>query len=44
LLQWFDESGVPVIELHATPDRESLYRSLGFGEKGAAALRRLAFA
>jgi ribosomal protein S18 acetylase RimI-like enzyme len=35
LLQWFDERGVPVIELHATPDGESLYRSLGFGEKGS---------
>jgi ribosomal protein S18 acetylase RimI-like enzyme len=44
LLQWFDERGVPVIELHATPDGESLYRSLGFGEKGAVALRRLVFA
>jgi ribosomal protein S18 acetylase RimI-like enzyme len=44
LLQWFDERGVPVIELHATTDGEPLYRSLGFGEQGAVALRRRAFA
>jgi ribosomal protein S18 acetylase RimI-like enzyme len=40
LLQWFDERRVPVIELHATPDGEPLYRSLGFGEESAIAMRR----
>jgi ribosomal protein S18 acetylase RimI-like enzyme len=40
LLQWFDERRVPVIELHATPEGEPLYRSLGFGQDGAVALRR----
>lgn len=40
LLQWFDERRVPIIELHATPDGEPLYRSLGFGEEGGVALRR----
>jgi ribosomal protein S18 acetylase RimI-like enzyme len=42
LVQWFDERRVPVIELHATPDGEPLYRSLGFGEDNAVALRRRA--
>jgi ribosomal protein S18 acetylase RimI-like enzyme len=42
LLQWFDERRVPVIELHATPDGEPLYRSLGFGEESGVALRRRA--
>jgi ribosomal protein S18 acetylase RimI-like enzyme len=40
LLQWFDERGVTVIELHATPEGEPLYRALGFGDEGAVALRR----
>jgi len=41
LLEWLDARGVGVVELHATPMGESLYRSLGFWEgAGAAALRR----
>jgi hypothetical protein len=43
LLQWFDQRRVPVVELHATPDGEPLYRSLGFGEEGGVALRRRAW-
>jgi ribosomal protein S18 acetylase RimI-like enzyme len=31
LLAWLAEQGVAVVELHATPDGETLYRSLGFG-------------
>jgi ribosomal protein S18 acetylase RimI-like enzyme len=42
LLQWFEGRGVPVVELHATPEGEPLYRALGFGEEGAVALRRRA--
>jgi GNAT superfamily N-acetyltransferase len=40
LLDWFDERGVPVLELHATADGEPLYRELGFDDKGPIALRR----
>jgi ribosomal protein S18 acetylase RimI-like enzyme len=40
LLDWYDRSGVPVVELHATADGEALYRSLGFSQEGAVALRR----
>jgi GNAT superfamily N-acetyltransferase len=40
LLQWFDEQEVPVVELHATPDGEPLYRDLGFSDQGPVALRR----
>ena len=40
LLDWYDRSDVPVVELHATADGEPLYRSLGFSQDGAVALRR----
>ena len=40
LLEWYDRSGVGVVELHATPVAESLYRSLGFDDSGPVALRR----
>ena len=43
LLAWFEATGVPNVELHATADGEALYRSLGFGESGGRALRRLAW-
>lgn len=40
LVDWYDEHDVRVIELHATPQGEPLYRELGFGDEGPAALRR----
>jgi predicted acetyltransferase len=40
LLSWYDDRGVGVVELHATPDGEPVYRRLGFGENGGVALRR----
>jgi GNAT superfamily N-acetyltransferase len=40
LVSWYEEQGVPAIELHATPMAESLYRSLGFSDSGPRALRR----
>lgn len=40
LLDWYDRSDVPVVELHATADGEPLYRSLGFAQDGGVALRR----
>jgi GNAT superfamily N-acetyltransferase len=40
LLGWFDANGVDVVELHATPYGEALYRSLGFDDRGPVALRR----
>jgi GNAT superfamily N-acetyltransferase len=42
LLDWFDGEGVVVVELHATPAGEPLYRDLGFSEGGPVALRRIA--
>jgi GNAT superfamily N-acetyltransferase len=41
LLSWYKTNGVGNVELHATPNGEPLYRSLGFDENGARALRRL---
>ncbi|GAA3034372.1 hypothetical protein GCM10020000_09600 [Streptomyces olivoverticillatus] len=32
LLDWFADQGVTRVDLHATPDAEHLYRSLGFAE------------
>jgi GNAT superfamily N-acetyltransferase len=40
LLAWYADNRVPVVELHATPDAEPLYRDLGFDDQGAIALRR----
>jgi GNAT superfamily N-acetyltransferase len=42
LLDWFDGEGVGVVELHATPAGEPLYRDLGFSDGGLVALRRIA--
>ncbi|WP_372411187.1 GNAT family N-acetyltransferase [Streptomyces luteireticuli] len=36
LLDWFAASGVTRVDLHATPDAERLYRSLGFTEHSTA--------
>jgi hypothetical protein len=40
LLEWFDDRGVPAIELHSTQVAEELYLSLGFSDNGPRALRR----
>ena len=40
-LSWLDEMGAEVVDLHATPDAERLYRSLGFSEARSLALRRV---
>ncbi|MGK5728153.1 GNAT family N-acetyltransferase [Streptomyces sp. URMC 124] len=36
LLDWFAGQGVTRVDLHATPDAERLYRSLGFAEHSLA--------
>ncbi|MEU9796109.1 GNAT family N-acetyltransferase [Streptomyces sparsogenes] len=36
LLDWFAGQGVTRVDLHATPDAEHLYRSLGFAEHSRA--------
>lgn len=36
LLDWFAAQGVTRVDLHATPDAEQLYRSLGFHEHSTA--------
>lgn len=40
-LSWLDEMGAEIVDLHATPDAERLYRSLGFSEARSSALRRV---
>lgn len=40
-LSWLQEMGAEVVDLHATPDAERLYRSLGFSEARSLALRRV---
>lgn len=40
LLEWYEQAGVPVVELHATAAGEPLYRSLGFTDVGPVAMRR----
>ena len=40
-LGWLSEKGAEVVDLHATPDAERLYRSLGFSEASSVALRRV---
>ena len=37
-LEWMREAGVGTVDLHASPDGEPLYRSLGFTEPGQPAL------
>lgn len=32
LLQWFDDRGLRRVDLHASPDGQALYRSLGFDD------------
>jgi GNAT superfamily N-acetyltransferase len=39
LLDWYERMDVPSVELHATPEGEGLYRSLGFDEGANPALR-----
>ena len=38
LLAWLRSTGITTVDLHATPDGESLYRSLGFAEPTEPAL------
>jgi ribosomal protein S18 acetylase RimI-like enzyme len=38
LVEWMRAADVPVVDLHATPDGEPLYRSLGFTDPRAPAL------
>jgi GNAT superfamily N-acetyltransferase len=40
-LAWLSERGAETVDLHATPDAEPLYRSLGFTEPRSEALRLL---
>ena len=40
LLQWCEDEGAGVVELHATEAGEPLYRDLGFTDGGPVALRR----
>lgn len=40
-LEWLSKMGAEVVDLHATPDAESLYRSLGFSEAPSLALRQI---
>jgi GNAT superfamily N-acetyltransferase len=40
-LAWLSERGAETVDLHATPEAEPLYRSLGFTEPRSAALRWL---
>ncbi|WP_165759551.1 GNAT family N-acetyltransferase [Rathayibacter oskolensis] len=40
-LHWFDLTGCEVVDLHATPDSERIYRALGFEPPASSALRRL---
>lgn len=42
-LSWLSEMGAEVVDLHATPDAERLYRSLGFSEAQSLALRRVIY-
>jgi GNAT superfamily N-acetyltransferase len=39
LLDWFRDHGVPLVDLRATPEAESLYRSLGFTDVDTPLLR-----
>ena len=41
LLDWFAAQGVTRVDLHATPEAEHLYRSLGFAEHSTALSRDL---
>jgi ribosomal protein S18 acetylase RimI-like enzyme len=41
LMDWYGAKQVHVVELHATPLGEPLYRSLGFTVEGAVAMRQI---
>lgn len=41
ILEWLEARGVRNVELHATPDGEPLYRSLGFTDPFSPELRRI---
>ena len=43
ILGWLEERGVVNVELHATRDGETLYRSFGFGDPFSPELRRVGF-
>lgn len=40
-LRWLDAAGCEVVDLHATPDSERIYRALGFDPPASLAMRRL---
>lgn len=40
-LRWLDVAGCEVVDLHATPDSERIYRALGFDPPASLAMRRL---
>lgn len=40
IIAWLEARGVHNVELHATPEGEPLYRSLGFGDPPSPELRR----
>lgn len=39
LMEWFEEQGVPRVELQTTPDAFALYRKFGFAELSTPAMR-----
>lgn len=43
VLDWLQAAEAEVVDLHATPHSEELYRSLGFAEPASLAMRRLLY-
>lgn len=41
VLDWLRDAGAEVVDLHATPYSERLYRSLGFTDPASRAMRQL---